>query len=100
VSPTPYINFMPPEVLTAGEDQMLAALVDHPPDAIVITSSSTLNGRFAMDQDYTWGSATFAWIQRNYEPIAEAKLPRPYPTLLGLVLMRPKTVVRVSLPQD
>jgi hypothetical protein len=100
VNPTRYVNFMPPEVLAAGEDRILAALAEHPPDAIVINSSAVSGDEFTLDTDYTYGRRTLAWIRENYAPVAEAVLPPPYPTFLHLVLMRAKTAVRVSLPEN
>jgi MFS family permease len=106
-SPTAFANFMPPEVLAAGEERMLAALVDHPPDAVVVNSSAVNGDQFAMDTDYMYGRETFAWIRRNYDVMAVAELPPPYPTFLRLVLMRRKMgdnpgnpAVRVLLPGD
>jgi hypothetical protein len=87
-SPTRYINFMPPEVLAAGEPVILADLSAHPPDAIVINASTVRDDQFMLDADYTYGGATLAWIRKNYEPAAVAELPPPYPTFLRLVLMR------------
>jgi 4-amino-4-deoxy-L-arabinose transferase-like glycosyltransferase len=81
----PQVNFMPPEVLAAGEDNVLVALNVHPPDAIVLNTSSNSSQEFDLDQTYIYGRRTFVWIQQNYDPIAADDLP------LHLVLLRRKT---------
>jgi len=84
----PQVNFMPPEVLAAGETNILAALNAHPPDAIVLNTSSIAGEQFQLDQAYVYGRATLSWIQQNYEPIA-AEYPPPAP--FHLVLLRRNT---------
>src|SRR5207248_766388 len=37
-----HVNFMPPEVLAAGEAQILADLEAHPPDAVVVNASTII----------------------------------------------------------
>ncbi len=78
----PQVNFMPPEVLAAGETNILAALKAHPPDAIVLNTNSS--EQFDLDQTYFYGRQTFDWIKQNYQPIAANDRPMP------LVLLRKK----------
>ena len=40
-SPTPYVNFMPPELLMYGEDAIVAALEADPPDLVALVHKST-----------------------------------------------------------
>lgn len=40
-NPTPFINFMPPEMILFGEPNMLAALDRRPPDLVVVTHKPT-----------------------------------------------------------
>jgi hypothetical protein len=68
VNPTGHINFMPPEFLIFGEEQMLAAFHDAPPDWIVITHKDTREygvGFFGRG----YGRKLYAWVQANYEPV-------------------------------
>jgi hypothetical protein len=87
VDSIPQVNFMPPEVLAAGENNILSALAARPPDLIVLNTSSIAGDQFQLDQSYFFGRSTLAWIQQNYEPVA-AEYPPPTP--LGLVLLRRK----------
>ncbi len=72
-SAIPYINFMPPEVLAVGEDQILNALATHPPDAVVIDAGSVDGDCFTMDQDYRYGAKTLAWVRDHYKPVTPVK---------------------------
>ena len=83
----PQVNFMPPEVLAAGENNILSAFAARPPDLIVLNTSTIAQDQFQLDQSYFFGRSTLAWIQQNYEPVA-AEYPPPAP--LGLVLLRRK----------
>jgi hypothetical protein len=40
-NPTPFVNFMPPEMTLFGEPRMLAALERRPPDVVVVTHKPT-----------------------------------------------------------
>jgi hypothetical protein len=67
-NPTPFVNFMPPEMILFGEPHMLAALETRPPDLVVITHKST--------QEYglpwfgrSYASDMAAWIGRRYQPV-------------------------------
>jgi 4-amino-4-deoxy-L-arabinose transferase-like glycosyltransferase len=84
----PQVNFMPPEVLAAGENVILSILAARPPDLIVLNTSSIAQDQFQLDQSYFFGRSTLAWIQQNYEPVV-AEYPPPTP--LSLVLLRRKT---------
>ncbi len=88
-SPIPYLNFMPPEVLAAGEDRILAAFVAHPPDFVVVDTSSVDRGSFTMDHSYSYGRKTLDWVRANYQP---AVLVGAAPTgpLMRLVLLARK----------
>ncbi len=86
-TPTRFVNFMPPEVIAAGEDVMLAALAAHPPDAVVIDGSAYRNGQFTLDRQYDWGRATADWIRDHYR-VAERVTPKPpAPPLYGFVIL-------------
>ncbi len=85
---TAFVNFMPPEVMAAGEDRIIDALTRHPPDAIVVDGSMVRGGQFDLDGVYEFGGKTLAWIGRNYERVGAAELGYPYSTKLHLVLLK------------
>jgi hypothetical protein len=67
-NPTPYTNFMPPEVILYGEAEMLKAFQTHPPDWISLVHKDTSEFGFRFfGQDY--GQALYAWIMKAYEPV-------------------------------
>jgi hypothetical protein len=60
-----FVTFMPPEVLLFGEGEMLADLVAHPPDRIVLVHKTTSEyGVPYFGHDY--GNRLMAWIRGNY----------------------------------
>jgi hypothetical protein len=86
-NPTPYISFMPPEMILFGEDRMLAAFVARPPVWIVLINrtASEYGYRFLGD-DY--GRSLVDWVQAHYvvvDRVLEAK--HPYqPTPFAAIL--------------
>jgi len=65
-NPTPYLSFMPPEVILFGEDRMASALEDDPPDvAIVVHRPTPEYGLPFFGRDY--GERLYGWLTRNYE---------------------------------
>ncbi len=66
INPTPYINFLPPELIMFGEDKMLASFRECPPDWIVlIHRDSSEYGTEFFGRDY--GKLLGQWITSNYE---------------------------------
>jgi len=69
-NPTPYINFMPPELIMFGEDNMVAAFASRPPDWIVLTDRHVPEyGLELLGTDY--GLKLTQWVQRGYDLAAE-----------------------------
>lgn len=67
-NPTPYINFMPPEVIAFEEKNMLAAFQSKPPELIVKAYKDVKQyGYEAFGEDY--GKDLWAWVTQNYIPI-------------------------------
>ena len=89
-TPTRYVNFMPPEVIAAGEPAVLAALAAHPPAAIVVERFETRDGQFTLDGQYEWGRSTMRWVSAHYRPVEEVKLPPPLPTLHRFEILVPR----------
>ena len=64
-NPTPYVNFMPPELQFFGEAAMLDALRAHPPDRIALVHKDTTEyGVPLFGRDY--GQALMRWVRENY----------------------------------
>jgi hypothetical protein len=67
-NPTPYINFMPPEMILFGEERMLEAFKAHPPDwALIVHKDTSEYGPRFFGSDY--GQRLYGWVMRNYRPI-------------------------------
>jgi hypothetical protein len=70
-NPTPYISFMPPEVLMFGQEAILAAMKDHPPDYVVLNSySNPREYGFQTTADYA--GEIVRWIDANYTDVPMA----------------------------
>jgi hypothetical protein len=76
--PIPYLNFMPPEVIAAGEDRIIAALSANPPDAILVNTSVIENDAFTLDSKYSYGRKTVEWIRERYQPAPAPSAGRLY----------------------
>jgi len=71
VNPTPFINFMPPEVIHFHEDRMIRAFAASPPDYILLLQRSTAEyGLPVFGGDYA--RDLVAWIDVGYHPVLEA----------------------------
>jgi hypothetical protein len=80
VNPTGHVNFMPPELLIFGEENIVEAFERNPPDTIVLTHKDTREygvGFFGRG----YGRALGRWVRENYEPVA----------LFGDVPLRPES---------
>lgn len=64
-NPTPYVSFMPPELIMFGEDRMAEALERAPPDVVVLLHRDTsAYGVPFFGRDF--GFELYAWVLRNY----------------------------------
>lgn len=69
INPTPYTNFMPPELMVFGEERMLVAFQSRPPDYVVLVHKDTSEyGPRFFGRDY--GQKLFNWIRGNYRPVS------------------------------
>ncbi len=85
-NPTPYINFMPPELIIFGEARIIAALNARRPDYVVIAHKDTSEyGSRFFGQGY--GRDLFAWVQENYEPINLIGAPPLKSDRFGILLL-------------
>jgi hypothetical protein len=96
-NPTPYINFMPPELLIFGEDPMLAAFSEHPPDFVALVHNRTdLYGFRYFGTDYA--QRLFAWVTKNYVLVKTiGKPPLQDGTVFGITILRHRSVTSSSL---
>ena len=99
-NPTPYANFMPVELDVFGEETILAAFQEHPPDFIVITHKNTAE-HAAHDDDgrrprphffgRDYGRALMHWIVTEYERVLRAGAAPLTDDQFGMDLLRRKT---------
>ncbi|MCC7147566.1 MAG: glycosyltransferase family 39 protein [Phycisphaeraceae bacterium] len=69
VSPTPYLNFMPPELIIFGEDDIIMALHRSQPDFVLVTHKTTEEyGLPYFGHDYA--QKLWLWIEENYQRLA------------------------------
>jgi hypothetical protein len=67
VNPTPYINFMPPELEMYGEATIVDAFRASPPDVVVyVHKRAGLYGTPFFGRDY--GRSLYGFVQANYRP--------------------------------
>ncbi|MCC7203634.1 MAG: glycosyltransferase family 39 protein [Phycisphaeraceae bacterium] len=90
INPTPYISFMPPEVILFGEDDMIMALHETPPDYLLITHKPTAEyGLPYFGRDYA--QKLGLWINESYERVARYGDPPLMPgTTFGIDVYRLK----------
>jgi hypothetical protein len=73
-NPTPYFNFMPPEIVLFGEARTLAAFRAHPPDLVLLAHKDTTEygarwfGRNYATELGSWLQAEYQEIQRFGDP--------------------------------
>ena len=89
VNPTPYNKLMPPELIAFGEQDVLQAFADDPPDFIMLVHKDTseFGARF-FGRDY--GRRIFEWIHAGYEPVLVIGHPPLRDERFGMMLMRRK----------
>ena len=67
-NPTPYFNFMPPEIELFGEEEILAAFRASPPDLVLLVHKDTSEyGVRFFGRHYA--RALGAWLQENYREL-------------------------------
>ena len=68
-TPTPFLNFMPPEFAIYGEDAMIHALQTSPPDRVLFVPKPSAVYGMEFGRDY--GARLMAWIEEKYSEIGE-----------------------------
>jgi hypothetical protein len=70
INPTPYINFMPPEMMIFGDNRILDAIKMNSPDYFVIVSRDTAEyGYDIFGRDKTLGNEIMNWVKEHYEQV-------------------------------
>lgn len=89
-NPTPYTNFMPPEVMVFGEERILAAFETHPPDAVVLVHRDTAEyGARFFGSDY--GQRLMGFVRGRYATALRSGGPPLRPgTLFGVEVLVPR----------
>jgi hypothetical protein len=73
-NPSPFINFMPPELIVFKEERILAAIQKSPPEYILIADKSTEEyGYQYFGKDY--GQKIFGWLMKSYQPVTTIGAP-------------------------
>lgn len=86
-NPTPYITFMPPEIILFDERAILTAMRLTQPDYVLVVHKDTAEYGFRFfGQDY--GQEIFAWIESNYRPVSSTGAPPLRDARFGMVMMR------------
>ena len=66
-----YINFMPPEVFAAGEENILQEIQNSPPNYIVLVDKNmTEYGLELFGQDQRYGKLIMDWVRTRYHTVA------------------------------
>jgi hypothetical protein len=97
-NPTPYINFMAIEMLSFGEDAMLAGMQQRPPDFVLLVHKNTSEygvGLFGTDPRY--GQKIMSWVNAEYEPAALIGMePLRNPDELGIKILKRRPAIRAT----
>lgn len=90
-NPTPYVNFMPPELLLFGEDRIVEAFQAAPPDWVFLVHKDTSEYGYPLfGPDY--GTRLATWVQANYTSVRQFGQPPLTPgTVFGIQLMKRST---------
>lgn len=68
-NPTPYVNFMPPELILFGEERIVESFRAAPPDVVFLAHKNTSEyGVPWFGRDY--GQKLFGWLMSEYRPVA------------------------------
>ena len=86
INPTPYVNFMPPELIIFGEDAILDSLQEKPPDLIAIVHKDTSEyGYRFFGRDY--GQSIMHWVRQDYRPLGVIGAPPLRDRRFGILLL-------------
>ena len=86
-NPTPYYNYMPPELVMFGEQAIVDAFAREPPDWIVMTGrGATEYGFEYLGRGY--GESLAEWVRENYALVERLGSDRPPdPTIMSWAMI-------------
>jgi hypothetical protein len=71
-NPTPFSNFMPPELIIYGETSMVRAFKNQAPDFIILIHKDTKEyGEAFFGTNPSYGKALMDWISLHYTPVRQ-----------------------------
>ena len=100
--PNRYINFMPPEVISAGEANIVDAYANRPPTWIIVARVNVRGDAFyLLDGEYTYGREMLKWVKDNYEVVQVIEGPPSDPTgaVAGDATCERCTLARFNTPR-
>lgn len=90
-NPTPFINFMPTEMLLFGEGRILSSFKSAPPGWIAYIPKNTADFGYGwFGEDPRYGKEIMDWVRRSYDPVWELPNPRLPGQRYSIVLWRKK----------
>ena len=98
-NPTPHINFMPPEMIMFGEEAIVAALEESPPNVIVLIKRSTMEYGYETLGD-GYGEALMDWVAARYPIIETLEDPAHRGDNFGKALILRGPVARPNPPPE
>ncbi len=88
-NPTPYVNFMPPELAIFGEGAILEALQAHPPDYVILIHKNTAEyGVKFFGADPSYGKLIMDWVASHYRPVWQTQHEPLQDANFGIKLMK------------
>lgn len=86
VNPTPYVNFMPLELVVFDEGTIVRSFEEHPPDFIAIVHKDTSEYGFQYFGLH-YGRRLMTWVERNYRTTLSAGAPPLQSRRFGILLL-------------
>jgi uncharacterized membrane protein (UPF0136 family) len=92
-SSSPFVTFLPPEIIMFGQDRILNSLQSHPPDYVAVVDRPTDEyGVPVFGRDY--GEPILTWIAAGYRPVASIESTPLQEGRFGIRLFRRMTIPR------
>lgn len=99
--PNRYLNFMPPEVISAGEETIIQAYRDNPPTWIILARANVKDDAFyLLDGEYAYGGDMLHWVEDHYEAAGLIHNPATYPSGEWLILRRTSGATNQTAPSS
>jgi hypothetical protein len=93
VNPTPYLNFMPPELAIFGETTILDSFKARPPDFILLVHRDTSEyGVKYFGADPTYGQQIMDWVDNHYRVVERILDEPPKDERFGIKILQRRIV--------